>query len=157
MATGPEPEWAARFWVKVNKNGPVPAHRPDLGPCWIWTASINKRNNYGQFRLHGRTRKPHQVSWELSGRPPIPHGKEPDHLCRVRACVNWDHLEDVTRRENFLRGEHPTAVSIRTGMCQKQLHKMTEANTKRRRGTRTCRACDTAYQYWYNHTQRGKQ
>ena len=26
---------AERFWAKVNKDGPVPEHRPDLGPCWI--------------------------------------------------------------------------------------------------------------------------
>jgi hypothetical protein len=25
-----------RFWEKVDKNGPVPAHRPELGPCWVW-------------------------------------------------------------------------------------------------------------------------
>src|SRR5438477_8325240 len=23
------------FWKRVDKNGPVPAHRPELGPCWI--------------------------------------------------------------------------------------------------------------------------
>jgi hypothetical protein len=35
-----------RFWEKVNKNGPTP--RPDLGPCWVWTAATNQRG-YGQF------------------------------------------------------------------------------------------------------------
>jgi|SRR5580658_5854190 hypothetical protein len=24
-----------RFWSKVDKNGPVPSHRPELGQCWI--------------------------------------------------------------------------------------------------------------------------
>ena len=25
------PDWTERFWAKVDKNGPVPAHRPELG------------------------------------------------------------------------------------------------------------------------------
>jgi hypothetical protein len=29
-----------------------------------------------------------------------------DHLCRVTNCVNPDHLEVVTRRENIIRGSH---------------------------------------------------
>ncbi len=29
---------AERFWEKVNKGGPVPEHRLDLGPCWLWGA-----------------------------------------------------------------------------------------------------------------------
>jgi hypothetical protein len=140
------PEWADRFWALVNKEGPVPAHRPELGPCWIWAGSINvRRGGYGQFSLNGRTRKAHQVSYEL-GVGPLPQGTEPDHLCRVHACVNYGHLEAVTRRENFLRGEHRTAVSVRTGMCMSGEHEMTEANTIRRRGKRECRACENAAQ-----------
>jgi hypothetical protein len=27
-----------RFWSKVDKNGPIPEHIPEIGPCWIWTA-----------------------------------------------------------------------------------------------------------------------
>jgi hypothetical protein len=30
------------FWFKVNKEGPVPAHRPELGPCWLWTGAHHK-------------------------------------------------------------------------------------------------------------------
>ena len=36
---------------------------------------------------------------------PIPEGMELDHLCRVPACVNPDHLEIVTHKENMKRGE----------------------------------------------------
>lgn len=136
-------DWTARFWVKVDKNGPVPPVRPDLGRCWLWTASVNeRRGGYGQFSLDGRTRKAHQVAYEL-GVGPIPEGTEPDHLCRVHACVNWHHLEAVTRRENFLRGEHPTAVSVRSGRCGKG-HELVPANTyvrPARPNGHECRTC----------------
>src|SRR6478609_5365672 len=36
-----------RFWKKVDKNGPIPAHRPELGPCWIWTGWICSGTGYG--------------------------------------------------------------------------------------------------------------
>lgn len=143
---GAEPDWAARFWEKVDFNGPVPEHRPDLGPCHVWTRSLTIRGGYGQFHLNGRTRKAHQVALELAG-VVIPPRHEPDHLCRNHACVRRSHLEPVTRRENFLRGEHPTAVAFRRGRCLSGQHAMTPANTitrKRPDGsvTRTCRECD---------------
>src|SRR4051794_27330493 len=24
------------IWKQIDKNGPIPDYRPDLGPCWIW-------------------------------------------------------------------------------------------------------------------------
>ena len=39
----------ARFWQKVNKDGPLPAERPELGPCWIWTGA--NKYEYGQIRM----------------------------------------------------------------------------------------------------------
>ena len=42
---------------------------------------------------------------------PVPEGLVLDHLCRVRHCVNPDHLEPVTSRENTLRGEGFAAVN----------------------------------------------
>lgn len=135
------PEWVTRFRAKIDKDGPIPPARPELGRCHVWTASLSVRGGYGQFRLDGRTRKAHQVALELAG-VPIPAGSEPDHLCRNRACVRPDHLEPVTRRENFLRGEHPTAVAVRADVCQRGLHELTEKNTvKRSRDVRECRTC----------------
>src|SRR5437870_1060081 len=37
-----------RFWEKVDKNGPAPPHRPEIGPCWLWTGWV-KKNGYGGF------------------------------------------------------------------------------------------------------------
>lgn len=35
---------------------------------------------------------------------PVPKGLEVDHICRVRHCVNPEHLEATTRSENHRRG-----------------------------------------------------
>src|SRR5690349_18540768 len=40
-----------RFWTKVDRYGPVSEHRPDLGPCWLWTAATTGGKGYGSFRV----------------------------------------------------------------------------------------------------------
>jgi hypothetical protein len=86
----------ARFFSRVNGT-------PD--GCWLWTAHVNPRTGYVQFRIGGRSGKmvlAHRWSYEhFVG--PIPDGLQIDHLCRVRHCVNPSHLEPVTARENRLR------------------------------------------------------
>lgn len=135
-----------RFWLKVDQNGPIPEHRPDLGPCWLWLGLLNPGTGYG--RLHrSNTEAPrvlnaHAYSYILA-RGPVPKGCELDHLCRVRACVNPDHLDPVTHLENFLRGNHPMAILCRSGVC-KRGHERNAANTYWRKGTNKvvyCRPC----------------
>lgn len=86
----------------------------------------------------------HRVAYELT-RGPIPAGMEIDHLCRVRSCVNPDHLEAVTRGENLRRGRGKTGAQTH---C-KRGHELTPENTYRyvnRRGyvCRHCRQCRRA-------------
>jgi hypothetical protein len=76
-----------RFWGKVNKNGPVPEHRPELGPCWVWTGATSK--GYG---IASRSTRAHRMALSLSGIP-LEVGKVCDHLCRNRCCVNPEHIE----------------------------------------------------------------
>lgn len=133
------------FWSKVNKLGETPDHRPDLGCCWDWNASLNTRDGYGQVNFRGKMRRAHTVAYELEvGR--VPAGLVLDHLCRRRHCVNPSHLEPVTLAENTKRGMAPSAVSVRTNRCLRG-HELTEANTiNRANGKRECRICDNAGQ-----------
>ena len=81
-----------RFWSKIDA----------AGDCWEYTAGLD-RYGYGQFALTKKTkRSAHRYAYTLLVGP-IPDGLDLDHLCRVRHCVNPDHLEPVTRAENLRR------------------------------------------------------
>lgn len=133
-----------RFWAKVHKDGPIPKHRPDLGPCWIWTASATSEAGYGHFAgPDGRTVRAYRLAYE-GEKGPIPEGLVMDHLCDNPRCVRPAHLDPKTSLANVLRS--PRHYANRTH-C-KNGHPFTEANTRiMRRPDRTntyrrCRQCE---------------
>jgi hypothetical protein len=136
----------ARFWAKVDKQGPIPEGHPELGPCWLWTAAKN-REGYGKFGINRTWISAHQIAYELLVGP-IPEGLELDHLCQVPACVKViadqfgpAHLEPVTHRENVLRGRSAAASHARKAHCPKG-HPYDAVNTYRSPdGHRHCRTC----------------
>jgi hypothetical protein len=70
-------------------------------PCHIWTSSLTP-DGYGRIQIGGRTIRAHRATYtERHGA--IPDGLQIDHLCRQKACVNPDHLEAVTSKENTRR------------------------------------------------------
>lgn len=115
-----------RFWDKVTKTE----------TCWLWTGYTSS-DNYGRFNVgNHRPVLAHRFAYALSGGL-IPDGLQLDHLCRVRNCVNPDHLEVVTNRENTLRGLHGQLITH----CPRG-HEYTDVNTRfRKNGHRVCRTC----------------
>ncbi len=107
----------SRLWKRVNKNGPVPSHRPDLGPCWLWFGTIDAYG-YGVINIDRKVKQCHRVSFELA-KGEIPVGLTVDHLCRVRPCLNPDHLESVSRGENVLRGNGYSGTNARKTECKR--------------------------------------
>ena len=73
---------------------------PGEGGCLLWTGATT--NGYGVVSVDGRLQRAHRVAYEQANGP-IPAGLHLDHLCRVRACINPDHLEPVTQAENNRR------------------------------------------------------
>lgn len=92
LSTGADEE---RFWAKVDRSG-------GPGSCWLWQAGISGNTGYGNIWWLGRTQSAHRVAYTLL-RGSIPPELTIDHLCRVRHCVNPDHLELVTQAENNRR------------------------------------------------------
>lgn len=108
--------------------------------CWEWIGAID-RHGYGNFNAGNRKLvRAHRWGYErLVGS--IPDGLDLDHLCRVRRCVNPEHLEPVTRRENVIRGASPTTPKKRRDRCFRG-HPYTPKNTYvSKTGRRVCRRC----------------
>ena len=95
--------------------------------CWIWTAYI-KPDGYGTFGYKYTMYRAHRFAYEwLVGK--IPEGMVTDHYrmnpgprnapCS-RACVNPEHLEIVSVKENTHRGRR-----MDQGTHCKQGHKYT--------------------------------
>lgn len=68
------------------------------GNCSVWTGYKNHLG-YGYIWVGSKSRSVHRYVWEQAYGP-IPPGKEIDHKCWNRACVNLDHLRVVSRSEN---------------------------------------------------------
>lgn len=124
-------DWLMRWGMPIPHSG-----------CWAWMGSLNK-SGYGSITIGGWTRNAHRVSYELACGP-VPDGLDLDHLCRVRCCINPDHLEPVTRRENLRRGRgnrNLAAVAVAKTHCPyghpyEGPNLYTDA-----RGRRTCVTC----------------
>ena len=117
----------------------VTGNLEDKNNCWLWQGGKSEgyckisKNVYGH-RLMYKT---------FVGE--IPQRFTLDHLCRVRHCINYNHLEPVTRGENVRRGEAGKHEKIKTH-CPEG-HEYTISNTMfitTRPGckARRCRICN---------------
>lgn len=126
----------------MRRRGPAPTPaivrferriQPGPGGCWLWQGRLN-HYGYGTFKPTVEvTTYAHRWSYEYHVAA-VPEGLELDHLCRVRNCVNPEHLEPVTHAENQRRMRRPTCFHG---------HPMTPENTYIRRDGRgrQCRTC----------------
>lgn len=125
----PQPLTLDRLLAKVSRNAEG---------CWLWTGWIND-NGYGEIISFGKKIRAHRAMYQLVVGL-IPEELVLDHLCRVRHCVNPEHLEAVTHQQNILRGVGATAVHAKKTHCIHG-HEFSEANTIHRKRGRGCRTC----------------
>lgn len=108
--------------------------------CWLWTDHL-LWNGYAEFYVDGRQVRAHRYAYEyLIG--PIPLGLEPDHVCRVRHCVNPLDIELVDKATNIRRGFSPPALNARKTHCP-QGHPY---GAPGKDGKRVCKVCARARQ-----------
>jgi len=105
IALWQSPLLPARFWAKVNLDGPVPPHCPVLGQCWVWTAACN-RQGYGRFGVGSLTEgtRGHVLAHRhtyavLIG--PISADLRVLHHCDNPPCIRPSHLFLGTQVENM--------------------------------------------------------
>jgi HNH endonuclease len=109
---------------------------PNSG-CWLWLGNLGPGTSWrGQFKGPRGVIKAHRFAYELF-RGPIDQNKELDHLCRIPACVNPQHLEMVTHHENIMRA---VPWIKRQTHCFRG-HEYAVHSTRRRDGQHYCRAC----------------
>lgn len=135
-----------RFWSKVNIRS--------AEECWPWTAAKGK-GGYGEFGVNRTAKKAHRVAYELAFGS-IPDGLVIDHTCHNdtncklgnqcphRSCCNPAHLDPVTQRVNYERGETPKKP-LKTH-CPRG-HEYTPDNThsvvnSQGKNARICRTCN---------------
>ncbi len=134
------------------------------GDCWLWTGATalgGGPHPYGRIwsgtyspKGHSVAVAAHRVSYEIYVGP-VPDHLELDHLCRNTLCVNPDHLEAVTHRENQLRGFSPMGLQARQTHC-KRGHPFDEQNTYfwEKKRLRRCRACQAEQAREYRQRRR---
>ena len=123
----------ARFMRKV---------KVDPGGCWLWTSSTN--GMYGKFSFGNHRVYAHRISYQHYVGP-MPEGYTIDHLCKVKLCVNPEHLEAVTYRENIRRAGSWQSRSLLNRpdqtKCGAGLHDWIPANRVKIGNKVRCRLC----------------
>lgn len=87
-----------RFWQLVNKDGEVPAHKPEIGKCHQWIGGTFARA-YAQFSYKGVNHRAARWIFQLK------NGKLTTsefilHECDNRMCVNLSHLRKGSHQDN---------------------------------------------------------
>jgi hypothetical protein len=113
----------------------------DENGCWNWMISKGG-GGYATTKINNVTVRIHRIIYEhYKGK--IPPDLELDHLCRNRACINPEHLEAVSHRENAVRGISFVAENAAKGQCSNG-HPYDMVDTD---GHRRCSICLKEYQH----------
>lgn len=110
--------------------------------CVVWKGSLSEKG-YGVFYFHNSRIRAHRFSYQTY-KGQLLKSKCIDHICRNRACVNPEHLRQVTFRINALENSRGIAVKNSKKIKCKKNHPLISGNlVKRKDGRRECKKCAT--------------
>ena len=122
--------------------------------CWLWEGATS---HDGYARAHGKYL--HRTMYEQHVGT-IEDGLTLDHKCRVRHCVNPEHLAPMTLAENIAIGNYGWRAKLTH--C-KHGHEFTTGNTivkvdggRNGAGSRQCRECGRIAQRSYQASKKAK-
>jgi hypothetical protein len=97
-ATPIDPDWAV--WLVQQPRYYTKVAMPD-GPdgCWMWTSQVNSKH-YPRIVTLGRNWPAHRIMLVAKRGRDLDPGYWTDHICKVKGCVNPDHLRAVTNYVN---------------------------------------------------------
>ena len=109
----------------------------DSGKCRLWVGATSG-DGYGKVKVNGKTLYSHRVAY-AEYKEDIPSDLQIDHTCNNTRCINPEHLEPVTAKENRQRGK----LSYRGRTECKYGHDITKTENilVRSDGTKKCRRC----------------
>jgi len=109
--------------------------------CWLWQGAMKRE--YGGFWNGSKYELAHRFAYRYYKNEEIPEGKQLHHKCEKTRCVNPEHLELVTCRQNLMKSKKTIAkVNSQKTKCP-QGHEYNLANTGNYKGMRYCRKCKT--------------
>lgn len=117
---------------------------PETG-CWRWKHKPDK-GGYGRLRVFSKRTNTsfaaHRLAY-LKWVGPIAYGLVVDHKCRNRSCINPEHLEAVTQKENIRRSNLTRQRARHEGWKTRKRSHLRRASTGHPKGVggaakRTC-------------------
>lgn len=107
--------------------------------CWDWIA-VRHRLGYGQFKDEGKMWQAHRWAYRHYVGS-LEEGKEIDHICRNRRCVNPAHLRQISHRDNVLASPTCLASINKARVECARGHSFSKENTSYRGNKRVCVQC----------------
>lgn len=113
---------------------------PETG-CWLWTGSLTRLGYADVWRdRKGKSSRAHRAFYEqVNG--DIPRGLVIDHTCRVRCCMNPDHMRAVPQAVNAVENSDSPSALYKARVC---CPKCGGPFVVRKSGGRECRPCKSA-------------
>lgn len=118
------------IWDRVERNGPVPLHRPELGPCWVWLGAIQSQG-YGTVHVAGGQVYVHRLSFMVDTGILLTSSTMVLHHCDNPPCCRPSHLFSGTSADNTADAVSKSRVARGVGLPQAKLTEAAVVEIKR--------------------------